>query len=103
LNHQTAAPTAIPTTSMTTTTPTMMPLLPPPLLPAGGDGVGGAGGAGGAGGGGGGGAAVTVGEAAAISLADIATTVSVVPRSVMAVLIPMTMADVSVVNVVAAL
>jgi len=100
LNHQTAAPTAIPTTSMTTTTPTMMPLLPPPLLPAGGDGVGGAGGAGG---GGGGGAAVTVGEAAAISLADIATTVSVVPRSVMAVLIPMTMADVSVVNVVAAL
>jgi len=100
LNHQTAAPTAIPTTSMTTTTPTMMPLLPPPLLPAGGDGVGGAGGAGG---GGGGGAAVTVGEAAAISLADIAKTVSVVPRSVMAVLIPMTMADVSVVNVVAAL
>jgi len=100
LNHQTAAPTAIPTTSMTTTTPTMMPLLPPPLLPAGGDGVGGAGGAGG---GGGGGAAVTVGEAAAISLADIATTVSVVPRSVMAVLIPVTMADVSVVNVVAAL
>jgi len=53
--------------------------------------------------GGGGDAEVTVGEAAAISLEDIATTVEVVPRSVRAVLIPVTMADVSVVNVVAAL
>ena len=53
--------------------------------------------------GGGGDAEVTVGEAAAISLEDIATTVEVVPRSVRAVLIPVTMVDVSVVNVVAAL
>lgn len=53
--------------------------------------------------GGGGGVAVTVGEAADISLKDIATTVAVVPRSVRAVLIPVTMADISVVNVVAAL
>jgi len=42
-------------------------------------------------------------EAAVISLEDMATTVDVVPRSLRAMLIPVTIADISVINALAAL
>lgn len=53
--------------------------------------------------GGGGGAVVTVAGAAVISLEDMATTVEVVLRSLRAMLIPVTIADTSVINASAAL